>query len=74
MRSDERAGRRQLVARSDKTPWYLGPTLFEHLESVPLRQNHGTEALRFPVQSVIRPDSKLSRIRWTGGQRSDSPG
>ena len=45
-----------LVARSGKTPWYLGPTLLEHLESVPLRQNHGTEALRFPVQSVIRPD------------------
>jgi len=45
-----------LVARSDKTPWYFGPTLLEHLESVPLRQNHGTEALRFPVQSVIRPD------------------
>jgi sulfate adenylyltransferase subunit 1 len=45
-----------LVARSEKTPWYFGPTLLEHLETVPPRQDHGTEALRFPVQSVIRPD------------------
>jgi sulfate adenylyltransferase subunit 1 len=45
-----------LVARSEKTPWYFGPTLLEHLETVPLRHVHGTEALRFPVQSVIRPD------------------
>jgi sulfate adenylyltransferase large subunit len=45
-----------LVSRSEKTPWYFGPTLLENLETVPLRQNHGTGALRFPVQSVIRPD------------------
>jgi bifunctional enzyme CysN/CysC/sulfate adenylyltransferase subunit 1 len=45
-----------LVARSEKTPWYFGPILLEHLETVPLRQDHGTDALRFPVQSVIRPD------------------
>jgi sulfate adenylyltransferase large subunit len=45
-----------LVARSEKTAWYFGPTLLEHLETVPLRHNHGIEALRFPVQSVIRPD------------------
>ena len=45
-----------LVARSERTPWYFGPTLLEHLETVPLRQAQGTEAFRFPVQSVIRPD------------------
>jgi sulfate adenylyltransferase subunit 1 len=45
-----------LVARSGKTPWYFGPTLLEHLETVPLRHGHGEEAVRFPVQSVIRPD------------------
>jgi sulfate adenylyltransferase subunit 1 len=45
-----------LVARSDKTLWYRGPTLLEHLETVPLRQGLGTHAFRFPVQSVIRPD------------------
>jgi sulfate adenylyltransferase large subunit len=45
-----------LVTRSPKTPWYSGPALLEHLETVPLRQDYGTEALRFPIQSVIRPD------------------
>jgi sulfate adenylyltransferase large subunit len=45
-----------LVARSDKTLWYSGPTLLEHLETVPVRRDLGTHALRFPVQSVIRPD------------------
>src|SRR6201998_2484303 len=38
------------VTRSPKTPWYSGPALLEHLETVPLRQHHGTEALRFPIQ------------------------
>jgi sulfate adenylyltransferase subunit 1 len=45
-----------LVTRSEKTPWYSGPALLQHLETVPLRQDHGMEALRFPIQSVIRPD------------------
>jgi sulfate adenylyltransferase subunit 1 len=45
-----------LVTRSGRTPWYSGPALLEHLETVPLHQDHGTGAMRFPVQSVIRPD------------------
>ena len=45
-----------IVTRSDKTLWYSGPTLLQHLETVPIRLDDGTEALRFPVQSVLRPD------------------
>lgn len=45
-----------LVTRSDKTLWYSGPTLLQHLETVPLHHDLGTKAMRFPVQSVIRPD------------------
>jgi len=48
-----------LVTRSDKTTWYSGPTLLQHLETVPLGQHHGAQAMRFPVQSVIRPDSNF---------------
>jgi sulfate adenylyltransferase large subunit len=48
-----------LVARSDNTLWYSGPTLLDHLETVPLRRDPGTKALRFPVQSVIRPDGSF---------------
>jgi sulfate adenylyltransferase large subunit len=45
-----------VVARSEKTGWYTGPTLLEHLETVPVGAAVGTKDLRFPVQSVIRPD------------------
>jgi len=30
-----------LVARSNRTPWYSGPTLLGHLETVPLRRESG---------------------------------
>jgi bifunctional enzyme CysN/CysC/sulfate adenylyltransferase subunit 1 len=48
-----------IVARSDKTPWYLGPTLLEHLETVKIQPEIPVDALRFPVQSVIRPDANF---------------
>jgi len=48
-----------LVERSDKTLWYSGPTLLEHLETVPIQPAVQMEALRFPVQSVIRPDANF---------------
>jgi sulfate adenylyltransferase subunit 1 len=48
-----------LVARSENTPWYSGPTLLEHLENVPIQPAIEMEALRFPVQSVIRPDASF---------------
>jgi sulfate adenylyltransferase subunit 1 len=46
-----------IVDASTKTPWYEGPTLLEHLETVPVREAAAVESLRFPVQLVIRPDS-----------------
>jgi len=46
-----------IVARSENTPWYSGPTLLEHLESVPVRAPVEMETVRFPVQYVIRPDA-----------------
>src|SRR6266851_3373512 len=45
-----------VVERSERTSWYQGPTLLEHLESVPLTAGDALESLRFPVQIVIRPD------------------
>jgi sulfate adenylyltransferase subunit 1 len=44
-----------VVERSENTPWYAGPTLLEHLESVPVGTNPALEPLRFPVQHVVRP-------------------
>jgi len=47
-----------VAVRSENTPYYDGPTLIEHLQSVPVdSDNEGKHAvgLRFPVQYVIRP-------------------
>ena len=46
-----------VVERCERTFWYEGPTLLEHLETVPLSANDALESLRFPVQIVIRPNS-----------------
>src|SRR5882762_1600660 len=46
-----------VVDRSKNMPWYHGPTLLEHLESVPLREQDSLRGFRFPVQTVIRPDA-----------------
>jgi sulfate adenylyltransferase subunit 1 len=44
-----------VVERSERTPWYDGPTLLEHLETVPVEPEPHDMPLRFPVQYVIRP-------------------
>src|SRR5688572_11877803 len=45
-----------VVNRSRRMPWYDGPALLEHLESVPVSQDRQHSGFRFPVQYVIRPD------------------
>ncbi|WP_168699005.1 sulfate adenylyltransferase subunit 1 [Gordonia paraffinivorans] len=40
---------------SEDTPFYDGPTLIEHLETVPNLTERAPVGLRFPVQYVIRP-------------------
>ncbi|MFC9895250.1 sulfate adenylyltransferase subunit 1 [Nocardia sp. NPDC127579] len=44
-----------IASRSDNTPYYDGPSLIEHLESVPVDADNTALGLRFPVQYVIRP-------------------
>ena len=46
-----------VVDRSARMPWYQGPTLLQHLETVPLPEKDSLQGFRFPVQTVIRPDS-----------------
>ncbi len=51
-----------IVDRSERTPWYSGPTLIELLEELP-RQDEAdaaASALRLPVQLVLRPQGGLS--------------
>ena len=44
-----------VAVRSAHTPWYGGPTLLEHLETVPTGREAVAEPMRFPVQLVLRP-------------------
>jgi sulfate adenylyltransferase subunit 1 len=44
-----------VASPSEQTPWYSGPTLLEHLETVPVAPDPHDAAFRFPVQYVIRP-------------------
>jgi sulfate adenylyltransferase subunit 1 len=44
-----------VVAHSANTPWYTGPTLLDHLETVPVEPDPHEAPFRFPVQYVIRP-------------------
>src|SRR5947207_654402 len=46
-----------VVDPSQRMPWYHGPTLLEHLETVSLPEKDSLQAFRFPVQTVIRPDA-----------------
>ena len=43
-----------VVTRSEKMPWYEGPTLIELLESLSVYDDEHAAALRFPVQLVAR--------------------
>jgi sulfate adenylyltransferase subunit 1 len=45
-----------VVNRSEKAPWYTGPTLMEILESVPVAADRNFTDFRFPVQYVNRPN------------------
>ena len=53
-----------VVDRSDRTPWYDGPSLLELLEELPPSQTVLEEAFRFPVQQVIRPQSAAHEERY----------
>ena len=61
-----------VVDRSKHTPWYEGPTLLGHLETVHIASDWNLSALRFPVQWVNRPnnprDAKLHDFRGLSGQ------
>ena len=48
-----------ITTRSPAMPWYAGPTLLEHLETIDANEVRTHEAFRFPVQWVNRPDSSF---------------
>ncbi|MBL7805250.1 MAG: 50S ribosome-binding GTPase [Saprospiraceae bacterium] len=46
-----------IVDRSENTPWYQGPTLLYYLENVHIASDHNLIDARFPVQTVLRPNT-----------------
>jgi bifunctional enzyme CysN/CysC len=48
-----------VVTKSDRTPWYTGPSVLDHLETIEVRSSGPSDdgPFRLPVQWVIRPDS-----------------
>lgn len=45
-----------VVSRSEAMPWYYGPPLLDHLETVHIASDRNLTDLRFPVQYVLRPN------------------
>jgi sulfate adenylyltransferase subunit 1 len=62
-----------VVERSAHTPWYEGPTLLGHLESVPVTPPEAGAPFRMPVQYVIR-DHGHADARSAGAPRGDYRG
>ncbi len=61
-----------VVESSPHTPWYPGPTLLAHLETVHIASDWNLSAFRLPVQWVNRPnnptDKSLHDFRGLSGQ------
>jgi len=58
-----------IVSRSERMPWYDGPSLLHHLEHVHIASDRNLVDVRFPVQYVIRPQSHAVRdYRGYAGQ------
>ncbi len=61
-----------VVFPSEHTPWYEGPALLAHLETVHIASDWNLNTFRFPVQWVNRPnrpnDSALHDFRGLSGQ------
>jgi bifunctional enzyme CysN/CysC/sulfate adenylyltransferase subunit 1 len=61
-----------VVEPSRHTPWFEGPTLLAHLETVHIASDRNLATLRFPVQWVNRPnnptDHALHDFRGLSGQ------
>jgi bifunctional enzyme CysN/CysC/sulfate adenylyltransferase subunit 1 len=61
-----------VVEPSKNTPWYVGPTLLGHLETVHIASDWNLNGFRLPVQWVNRPnnprDPNLHDFRGLSGQ------
>jgi bifunctional enzyme CysN/CysC len=62
-----------LVHKSSRMPWYTGPTLLEHLETVEIA-SRASSSMRLPVQWVSRPNQEFRGFCGTLAGGTVSPG
>ena len=55
-------------------PWYHGPTLMAHLETVPVGDDLGGQPFRMPVQWVNRPNQTFRGFSGTIASGTVKPG
>ena len=48
-----------IVEHGERMPWYAGPTLMQHLETVDVTQRAASSAFRMPIQWVNRPNAEF---------------
>ncbi|MGI8611987.1 MAG: sulfate adenylyltransferase subunit CysN, partial [Sphingomicrobium sp.] len=64
-----------VIASSAAMPWYGGPSLLDHLDTVPIGADEDTaKPLRMPVQWVIRPDQNFRGFAGQIASGSLNPG
>ena len=61
-------------SRSERTPWYAGPHLLEHLETVDVEDDRAGRPFRMPVQWVNRPHLDFRGFAGTIVSGSVKPG
>ena len=54
-----------IVEPRGNTPWYRGPSLMEHLETVPVSDDLASRPFRMPVQWVNRPNADFRGFAGT---------
>ena len=63
-----------VVDKSERMPWYQGPTLLHYLETVKVGAEHNVVDFRFPVQHVIRPNQDFRGFAGQVASGSITPG
>ena len=63
-----------VLEKSPHVPWYHGPTLVEHLETVDVATDLTAKPFRLPVQWVNRPDLNFRGFSGTVASGSVKPG
>jgi bifunctional enzyme CysN/CysC len=63
-----------VIAASPNMPWYRGPTLLTHLETIEVEEGLDARPFRFPVQWVNRPDAGFRGYAGTVAAGTVRPG